>query len=163
RVGTAAQEAGEGRLLERGDTEVAGVARRARQDEPHGRSADESRPPRCVPRGRGGAIGGPGPRLRRAIRPKDLHCTLRFLLGRARGWRGVDLWDVGRIVIKRWYVSVPVLVAALAMAVFMSGRIDPEYSTEASILLVALGEGDVEVAPVVPDDPDSTLPALGSA
>lgn len=75
----------------------------------------------------------------------------------------MDLWDVGRIVIKRWYVSVPVLVAALAMAVFMSGRIDPEYSTEASILLVALGEGDVEVAPVVPDDPDSTLPALGSA
>lgn len=51
----------------------------------------------------------------------------------------MDLWDVGRIVIKRWYVSVPVLVGALVLAVLMSGRIDPEYSTEASILLVAQG------------------------
>jgi hypothetical protein len=70
----------------------------------------------------------------------------------------VDLWDVGRIVARRWYIAGPLLVLSLGLAVVMSGRVNPTYSTEASLLLVALGDAPVLADPTATTVFGETLP-----
>jgi hypothetical protein len=73
----------------------------------------------------------------------------------------VDLWDVGRIVVRRWYVSVPLVLVFFMVAVVMSGRVSPDYSAEASILFVAFGQSseDLSESTATSDATDTTGPA----
>lgn len=49
----------------------------------------------------------------------------------------MDIWDALRIVGRRWYVAVPILLVFVALAVIASGRVDAEYKAEASLVLLA--------------------------
>lgn len=48
----------------------------------------------------------------------------------------MDLWDLLRVVVRRWYVSFPLLIIAAAVALQMSTRVDAEYSAQSSLILV---------------------------
>ncbi|ASW56429.1 hypothetical protein [Plantactinospora sp. KBS50] len=48
----------------------------------------------------------------------------------------MDLLDLLRLMLRRWYVTVPVLLLTLAGAVVVGQRIDPEYKTSAAIVLI---------------------------
>ena len=49
----------------------------------------------------------------------------------------MDLWQALRIIVRRFYIFVPVLLLALVLAVNASGRIAPEYTAEAAAILIA--------------------------
>jgi hypothetical protein len=88
-------------------------------------------------------------------------CTLRPWIAGPKGVDQVDLWDVGRIVVRRWYVSVPLVLVFFMVAVVMSGRVSPDYSAEASILFVAFGQSseDLSESTATSDATDTTGPA----
>ncbi len=48
----------------------------------------------------------------------------------------MDLWDLLRVVARRWYVSFPLLIIAAVVALQMSTRVDAEYSAQTSLILV---------------------------
>lgn len=49
----------------------------------------------------------------------------------------VDLWTLVRIVVKRWLVVVPVLVATIAAAALFVLNIEPQYSGFSSLVMVS--------------------------
>ncbi len=49
----------------------------------------------------------------------------------------MDLWSAIFTVLRRWYVALPILVASIAAAFVVGGRIEPEYKAEAAIAFKA--------------------------
>jgi hypothetical protein len=48
----------------------------------------------------------------------------------------MDLLDLLKLVVRRWYVAVPVVIVTLAAAVALGSAIQPEYKTAATVILV---------------------------
>lgn len=48
----------------------------------------------------------------------------------------MDLWESLQVVVRRWYVSFPLLLIAAVVALQMSTRVDAEYSAQSSLILV---------------------------
>jgi len=48
----------------------------------------------------------------------------------------MDLLDLIKLVVRRWYVAVPVVIVTLAAAVALGSAIQPEYNTTATVILV---------------------------
>lgn len=48
----------------------------------------------------------------------------------------MDLLDLLKLMFRRWYVTVPVIVLTLGAALVLGASIQPEYKTEAAVLLV---------------------------
>ncbi|GIF71225.1 hypothetical protein [Asanoa siamensis] len=48
----------------------------------------------------------------------------------------MDLLDLLKLVVRRWYVAVPVVILTLAAAVALGSSIQPEYKTTATVILV---------------------------
>jgi len=48
----------------------------------------------------------------------------------------MDLLDLIKLVIKRWYVAVPFVIVTLVAAVALGSSIQPEYKTAATVILV---------------------------
>lgn len=66
----------------------------------------------------------------------------------------MDLWQVARIILRRFYVFLPIAVAAFLVASATSGRINPEYTASASAIVVgpavAKDVGTGELQPINP-------------
>ncbi len=48
----------------------------------------------------------------------------------------MDLLDLLKLMVRRWYVTVPVLLGALVAALVVGGAMPPEYKTTSAVLLV---------------------------
>ncbi|MDG4823350.1 hypothetical protein O7635_15955 [Asanoa sp. WMMD1127] len=48
----------------------------------------------------------------------------------------MDLLDLLKLVVRRWYVAVPIVILTLAAAVALGSAIQPEYKTAATVILV---------------------------
>jgi hypothetical protein len=48
----------------------------------------------------------------------------------------MDLLDLLKLVARRWYVAVPIVIVTLAAAVALGSAIQPEYKTTATVILV---------------------------
>ena len=48
----------------------------------------------------------------------------------------MDLLDLLKLVVRRWYVAVPIVIVTLAAAVALGSAIQPEYKTAATVILV---------------------------
>ncbi|MEV0715222.1 hypothetical protein [Asanoa sp. NPDC050611] len=48
----------------------------------------------------------------------------------------MDLLDLLKLVFRRWYVAVPIVIVTLAAAVALGSAIQPEYKTAATVMLV---------------------------
>lgn len=48
----------------------------------------------------------------------------------------MDLLDLLKLVARRWYVAVPIVIVTLAAAVALGSAIQPEYNTTATVILV---------------------------
>lgn len=48
----------------------------------------------------------------------------------------MDFWNVARITIVRWYVSLPILAAAVAFGVMTGNQVPPKYMATSSVLIV---------------------------
>lgn len=48
----------------------------------------------------------------------------------------MDIWDALRIILRRWYAVLPVLIVFVVMAFVSSGRIDADYEADASVILL---------------------------
>lgn len=62
----------------------------------------------------------------------------------------MDLWDVIKVMWRRWYVAVPLLLVVLAATLGAGTVLKPEYTSTASVLLVPPAERPEEA--VDPDD-----------
>ena len=49
----------------------------------------------------------------------------------------MDLWSAIFTVLRRWYVALPILVAAVVAAFVVGGKIEPEYQADASVVFNA--------------------------
>lgn len=61
----------------------------------------------------------------------------------------MDLLDLLKLMVRRWYVTAPVLLGALAAALVVGGAMPPEYKTTSAVLMVP-----PTVAPVPGGDRD---------
>jgi hypothetical protein len=60
----------------------------------------------------------------------------------------MDLWDLTRLLFRRWYIAVPMLLVSVATVIFAAQTVHPDYSSKGHILLIP--------APgVSPDDKDA--------
>ena len=69
----------------------------------------------------------------------------------------MDIWESAKIVVRRWYITVPILGIFLAAAFFLGGQIDPEYRASASMVILPRNTEEV-VAFGAPGGPTSTNP-----
>lgn len=60
----------------------------------------------------------------------------------------MDFWDLTKLLVRRWYIALPTLVASLAVAVGTIGQVTPDYIATAYVQLVP---------PVVPPTPIGQL------
>lgn len=63
----------------------------------------------------------------------------------------MDLWQVVRLLLRRWYVAVPLLLLTAVAALQAGDRVQPTYSARADILLTTDGGTAVEGAPAGSD------------
>jgi len=71
----------------------------------------------------------------------------------------VDLWELLRVIGRRWFVFLPLAALAVAASLTLSGRVDPEYSASGSIMLVGrLVTTDVPTEPQVVNPYGGSLP-----
>lgn len=69
----------------------------------------------------------------------------------------MDIWESAKIVVRRWYITVPILGLFLAAAFFLGGQVDPEYRASASMVILPRNTEDV-VAFGAPGGATSTNP-----
>lgn len=76
----------------------------------------------------------------------------------------MDIWQVLRITLRRWYIAAPILALGVVASYVAADRVAIEYTSGASVLLVspeALGTPEPEPSAVA--DPDTTLTPPDSA
>ncbi len=73
----------------------------------------------------------------------------------------VDIWELGRIALRRWYIVVPTFLLAMVAAMALRANAKTDYSADASILLVAPRGFDqqTDADPVSPDNPYLSFPS----
>lgn len=75
----------------------------------------------------------------------------------------MDLWDVAKLIARRWVVSVPLLLLTAAALVWTGKEVTPNYTAEGSILLLPptteVSGGEGEERPVNPWTTDSLASA----
>lgn len=49
---------------------------------------------------------------------------------------GMDFWDLGRLMVRRWYVSLPLLLLTFGATVFTAVAVKPDYALTAYIQLI---------------------------
>jgi len=49
----------------------------------------------------------------------------------------VDVWEATRVLLRRWWVVVPVLLVTALFALRLSERVQPEYSASATLVMLA--------------------------
>ncbi len=49
----------------------------------------------------------------------------------------MDFWELLKVLARRWYVVVPVVLVSLVAAVLTSGRVDPTYQASGAVVLMA--------------------------
>lgn len=54
----------------------------------------------------------------------------------------MDIWESAKILLRRWYIVGPILLAFAAAAMLVGGRIDPEYRATASMVIVPVNSED---------------------
>lgn len=69
----------------------------------------------------------------------------------------MDIWESAKIVVRRWYITVPILGLFLAAAFFLGGQIDPEYRASASMVILPRNTEEA-VAFGAPGGPTSANP-----
>ena len=73
-----------------------------------------------------------------AGRNRPAHHHLTNLQPARSGLKGpMDLLDLLKLMVRRWYVTVPVLLGALAAALVVGGAMPPEYKTTSAVLRAA--------------------------
>lgn len=62
------------------------------------------------------------------------------------GVEGLDFWELTLVLVRRWFVFLPVLALGLGATYLVSQRVEPSYTAEASMLVAGpseeLGEGN---------------------
>lgn len=70
----------------------------------------------------------------------------------------VDVWEITKILVRRWTVVVPILVLGLVLALVTSSGIQPEYKASGVLLVLPPTEsGASEIGGVVIRNPYTTL------
>jgi capsular polysaccharide biosynthesis protein len=71
----------------------------------------------------------------------------------------VDLWDLIKLLFRRWYVAIPLLLLTVAGAVWTATNVNPEYKAEGHVQLIppVIGPGD----PSLQGKPTNPWAALG--
>lgn len=64
----------------------------------------------------------------------------------------MDLLQLMRVTVRRWYVAGPVFLVAALLSLFMSGQIQPEYQATGSVLLVGPGTPPTAVTGLEAED-----------
>jgi capsular polysaccharide biosynthesis protein len=76
----------------------------------------------------------------------------------------MDLWDVVKLIVRRWIVSVPLLLLTVAALVWTASAVSPNYTAEGNILMLPptteLNSTDGEERTVNPWDTDSLTGAV---
>jgi hypothetical protein len=77
----------------------------------------------------------------------------------------VDLWDLTKLLFRRWYAFLPMLLASSAAVVFISQGVKPDYSAVGHLQLVPAGARVADEKAARPTNPwaDLGIPALGNA
>lgn len=75
----------------------------------------------------------------------------------------MDLLDLLKLMVRRWYVAVPILVVALGGALLVGSSIEPEYKTSAAILLVPPTTQPAAPAPSAAPAPGNPWLQVGEA
>lgn len=48
----------------------------------------------------------------------------------------MDLWDLTRLLLRRWYFALPILLVSALTAVFVSKGVDPDYQSTGNVVLI---------------------------
>ncbi|MEU5940871.1 hypothetical protein ABZ807_17140 [Micromonospora sp. NPDC047548] len=48
----------------------------------------------------------------------------------------MDLWDLTKLLLRRWYIALPMLVVSLGTAVLVSSSVEPDYSASGHLQLI---------------------------
>jgi hypothetical protein len=78
----------------------------------------------------------------------------------------VDLWDLTKLLFRRWYAFVPMLLVSIAIVVWVSQTVQPDYSATGHLQLIPpTSNPDDTTGPKRPFNPwmGLGLPALGNA
>jgi capsular polysaccharide biosynthesis protein len=76
----------------------------------------------------------------------------------------MDLWDVVKLIVRRWIVSVPLLLLTIAALVWTASAVSPSYTAEGNILMLPptteINSTDEEERTVNPWETDSLTGAV---
>jgi capsular polysaccharide biosynthesis protein len=76
----------------------------------------------------------------------------------------MDLWDVVKLIVRRWIVSVPLLLLTVAALVWTASEVTPNYTAEGNILMLPptteINSSEGEERAVNPWDTDSLTGAV---
>ncbi len=78
----------------------------------------------------------------------------------------MDIWDLTKLVFRRWYVFLPLLVVSVALVLAAGVSVKPDYSATGHVQLIppaANGNAAREAGRVPNPWPDLGFPALGTA
>ena len=48
----------------------------------------------------------------------------------------MDLWDLTRLLLRRWYFAVPMLLASVAVVVLAAKTVSPDYKSTGYVQLI---------------------------
>ena len=80
----------------------------------------------------------------------------------------MDLWDLTRLLLRRWYFAVPLLLATFVMVFLVTQTVEPDYKAKGYLQLIPPPGSDKPVDPLAPPRPrnpwlDLGYQALGNA
>jgi capsular polysaccharide biosynthesis protein len=70
----------------------------------------------------------------------------------------VDVWDLTKLLWRRWYVALPLLIATAAITVYLTSTVKPDYVLASHLLLTPPPAGD---DPVETERAQATNPWIG--
>lgn len=74
----------------------------------------------------------------------------------------MDFWEVIKVVVRRWVVTVPLLVLTAAVAVLLPPTIDPNYAASTSTAVISPEENDSPLNPFLAIGPVAMAQGLAS-
>ncbi len=53
----------------------------------------------------------------------------------------MDIWESAKILLRRWYITGPIMIGFLAAAMLLGGQLDPEHRATASMVILPTNAG----------------------
>lgn len=91
--------------------------------------------------------------------------VLNVVLAKPRNWITVDVWDLTKLLARRWYLALPFLVATGAATLFLANTIQPDYKLISHVILTPAPalDGSDEAKATAATNPWTTLGASALA